>query len=68
MPFWTAYMQTTVLLGGGGEIKVWKLWVTSACPDAAQRDIFVGVTRASPSHHKPNVERGAFFAARKAPQ
>jgi hypothetical protein len=61
-------MQTIALLGGGGGIKVWKFWVTSACPHVAQRDIFAGVTRASPSHHKPNVEREAFFAARKAPQ
>jgi hypothetical protein len=61
-------MQTIALLGGGGGIKVWKFWVTSACPRTAQREMFVRATHASPYHHKPNVERGAFFAARKAPQ
>src|ERR1700730_16117082 len=41
-------MQTIALLGGGGGIKVWKLWVTSACPRTVQRDIFVWATHASP--------------------
>jgi hypothetical protein len=61
-------MQTIALLGGGGGIKVWKFWVTSACPRTVQREMFTGATYASPYHRKLNVERGAFFAARKAPQ
>src|ERR1700730_7962344 len=56
-------MQTIALLGGGGGIKVWKLWVTSACPDAAQRDIFVGATHASPYSHAGGRERGGACGA-----
>ena len=41
-------MQTIALLGGGGGIKVWKFWVTSACPRTVQREMFVEVTHASP--------------------
>ena len=52
-------MQTIALLGGGGGIKVWKFWVTSACPRTVQREMFVGATHASLT---PDVEKGARHA------
>jgi hypothetical protein len=39
-------MQTIALLGGGGGIKVWKFWVTSACPRTVRREMFVGARHA----------------------
>src|ERR1700730_2480132 len=50
-------MQTIALLGGGGGIKVWKFWVTSACPRTVQRDLRRGDACVAPIRTQ-DVEKG----------